>query len=289
MTGGVRGRPRPIGHARRTRTVKRRSAGLSPARAGALLAMLVSAAAVYGAGASGAFGFRNLTVHGSVLTSDATIRRAIGVHDGQNLFLVSSATLASRVEALPAVDRADVAIGLPSTVVVDVTERRPILVWSVGGRRFLADAHGLLFAEQPDTATGATPALPVVTDERAADAELRLGSSVDAIDFDVARRLGSLRPVDIGSAAAALRLTVTDADGFVMRPSPAAWTAVFGFYTPTLRPPALIPDQVRLLHDLLAEGETKVSRVVLATGGGGTYQPRPSASAMARPSASAKP
>jgi len=95
--------------------------------------------------------------------------------------------------------------------------------------------------------------------------------------------------VDVGSAAASLRITVTDGDGFVMRASPPAWTAVFGFYTPTLRPPDLIPGQVRLLNDLLAQGETKVTRVVLATGNGGTYQPRPSASGTARPSASAKP
>ena len=45
---------------RRTRPVRRASAGLSAVRAGAALAMLVSAAAIYGVGASSAFDYTKL-------------------------------------------------------------------------------------------------------------------------------------------------------------------------------------------------------------------------------------
>ena len=58
-----------------------------------------------------------------------------------------------------------------------------------------------------------------------------------------------------------------------MHTRPGSWTAVFGFYTPTLRTTDLVPGQVRLLRSLLAGRETTVSRVVLADDESGTYVP----------------
>ena len=43
-------------------------------------------------------------------------------------------------------------------------------------------------------------------------------------------------------------------DGFVIRADPQGWLAIFGFYTPSLRTPELIPGQVRLLRSLLTDG-----------------------------------
>ena len=77
----------------------------------------------------------------------------------------------------------------------------------------------------------------------------------DPVTLDAALRLGSLTPADVGSGARALVLRVDDANGFTMRTRPAVWTAVFGFYTPTLRTTDLIPGQVRLLRSLLAGRE----------------------------------
>ena len=50
---------------RRTRPVKRASAGLSPVRAGAALTMLLAAFAIYGVGASPAFEFGELRIEGA--------------------------------------------------------------------------------------------------------------------------------------------------------------------------------------------------------------------------------
>ena len=58
-------------------------------------------------------------------------------------------------------------------------------------------------------------------------------------------------PDDVGSAADGLTVAVTDENGFVIRSRPAGWSAIFGFYTPSLRTPELIPGQVRLLRSLL--------------------------------------
>ena len=46
---------------------------------------------------------------------------------------------------------------------------------------------------------------------------------------------------------------------------------MFGFYTPSLRTPELVPGQVRLLRSLLIGREPLVDRVILASETDGTY------------------
>ena len=54
--------------------------------------------------------------------------------------------------------------------------------------------------------------------------------------------------------------------------NPATWTATFGFYTPTLRTPELVPGQVRLLRSLMARiGEGRLATILLADTTDGTY------------------
>jgi hypothetical protein len=98
-----------------------------------------------------------------------------------------------------------------------------------------------------------------------------VGSMLDPLDLDVATRLGSVTPFDLGSRADALSLRVDDADGFALVAGPDLWTAVFGAYVPGLRTPDLIPGQVRLLRSLLFGREERVDRVILADDRNGTY------------------
>ncbi len=69
-------------------------------------------------------------------------------------------------------------------------------------------------------------------------------------------------------------MVVTDANGFILDTRPKGWSAVFGFYTPSLRTTELIPGQVRLLRSLLVGREQLVDRVILASETDGTYTPR---------------
>lgn len=284
------GRARTVGHARRGRTVRRRSAGLTPERAGALLVMLATATVGWGLATSSAFAVERVDVAGIALSSDAEVRAAAGVADGANPFLVDSGAIVRRLEALPTVASAEVAVDL-SAVTIRVTERRPILAWAVGDRRLLVDDDGRVFADlpasPPDPRVAADLAsVPAIEDDRSEARALAVGSTLDPIDFDVARRLGSLRPADVGSGAGRLAVAIDDAEGFVVRPVPAGWTATFGLYTPTLRPPTLIPGQVRLLAGLLAGREGQIGRILLASDTDGTYEPRPSARPSVRPAAS---
>jgi hypothetical protein len=115
---------------------------------------------------------------------------------------------------------------------------------------------------------------------------LDVGKSLDPVDLDAATRLASLVPADVGSSAVSLGVSVTDANGFVVATRPGGWSAVFGFYTPSLRTTSMIPDQVRLLRSLLVGREPEVQRVILASGTDGTYTPRatPPASPSPKPS-----
>ena len=70
-----------------------------------------------------------------------------------------------------------------------------------------------------------------------------------------------------------LAVVVTDANGFILDTRPKGWSAVFGFYTQSLRTTELIPGQVRLLRSLLSGREGLVDRVILASETDGTYTP----------------
>jgi hypothetical protein len=207
-------------------------------------------------------------------TAEASMRDALGPIAGGNVFRLDTAPLEARLLDLPAVASADVSVALPDVaLVVRIEERQPVLAWQVRDRRFIADASGAIFAT-----LGATAPLPagvaVVDDRReGAISPLAIGRRLAPVDVDVATRLGSLTPADVGSGAERLRVSVTDADGFVVTTS-GGWTAVFGFYSPATRSTDLIPGQVRLLRSLLAGREATVRRIILASATDGTYVPR---------------
>ncbi|MFL5686276.1 MAG: cell division protein FtsQ/DivIB [Chloroflexota bacterium] len=260
--------------ARRTRSVRRASAGLTPVRAGAILAMLLAAAAVYGVANSPAFAYVNTIVEGDAFTDEAAVVAALDDARGTNVFSMVTKPYEDKIRQLPTVRSVDVGVRLPDTVGVTLRERTPILVWRVGERRYLVDAEGRLFARMPEVPPDDAAALPVVEDRRAASVGLSVGQSLDRVDLDAATRLGSLLPADVGSAAQRLAVFVNDANGFTLRTQPTSWEAVFGFYTPTLRTPELIPGQVRLLRSLLIGREPLVERVILASDTDGTYIPK---------------
>ena len=249
--------------------------------------MLASAGAIYGVGASPAFGYVTLRLDGVVYTDRSVAEGAIADARDQNLFRLSTGPLRSALERLTTVESAGVAVELPGTLHVTLHERVPVLVWRVGARRYLADSDGNLFGRLSDRAPSQAADLPVIDDRRAASAGLSVGTRLDPQDVDAATRLASLVPADVGSDASALAVRVTDENGFIIRADPQGWLAIFGFYTPSLRTPDLIPGQVRLLRSLLIGREPLLERIILASATDGTYvakpTPRPSPSASTAP------
>lgn len=271
------------GTVRRTRPVRRASRGLRPVKAGALLALLAAVGVTWGLVSSDVFTLQRTLVDGATWTTEAEVVQALALTPGVNVFTIGTAELEQRVREIPAVASASVTVALPNEVRVHVAEHRALLLWRVGTSRFLVDGGGLLFAELGAAPPPEANALPVVIDARTASIALHVGSYVDPVTLDAALRLGSITPADLDSAARTLTLRVDDTFGFAMRTRPASWTAIFGFYTPTMRTTDLIPGQVRLLHSLLAGREAAVARVILADDHSGTYVP------VATPKPSTKP
>jgi hypothetical protein len=91
--------------------------------------------------------------------------------------------------------------------------------------------------------------------------------------LDVATRLASLTPEDLGTGATTLTLRLLSEFGFVLEATGPSieWHAVFGIYSATIRPTSMIPGQVRLLRSLLAGRETRIGWVILADDQAGTY------------------
>jgi hypothetical protein len=249
----------------------------SPAtRAAALLGLLLAGLVLYGLSTAGAFAIRRIEVSPLRWTDRAAVLDRLGLAEGTNAFRLATTDLPDRLAGLPAVVGAAVRVALPDTLVVTVTERTPILAWRVGDATFLGDRDGVLFAlaTPGDDSSG----LPTINDDRLASRTgLAIGSTIDPVDLDVATRLASLTPADIGSTAAALVVGITDADGFVVTTTPPSWTAVFGVYGHAVRTPNLVPGQVRLLRSLLDGREAELARIVLADDRNGTYLPQPTA------------
>jgi cell division septal protein FtsQ len=268
--------------ARRTGRIRRASAGLSPARAGAGLTIVLCLGGLYGLAASPAFGMDSVRVEGARFTTAADVEARLGLARGANLFTLATDPLEASVARLPTVAEAEVVVALPDALVVRVTEREPILVWRAGSRRYLVDVEGRLFAQvsADDPAAGG---LPVIEDRRDGSDSLVVGRALDPVDIDAARRLASLTPGQVGSAAASLEVAVSDENGFIVAAPDVGWSAVFGFYTPSLRTTDLIPGQVRLLRSFLANREATVERVVLASDTHGTFIPKPTASPTQEP------
>jgi cell division septal protein FtsQ len=249
---------------------------VTPARAGGLLGMLAFGYLYSLATGPTAFGLSRTEMPVLRWTATSEVEAALAPVAGSNVFRLDTAPLEASLLALPAVASAEVSVTLPdAAMVVQVAEREPVLAWQIGDRRFIADREGVVFAEVAEGATLPT-GVAVIEDRRQGAIDLvAVGGRLDAVDLDVATRLGSLVPVDVGSNATSLRVAVTDDDGFVVSTA-RGWTAVFGFYSPATRATDLIPGQVRLLRSLLAGREGTVARIILASATDGTYVPRAS-------------
>jgi len=224
---------------------------------------------MYGLAATPAFTLTRTELPELRWTTHEALVTAVGVPAGTNLFRIRAAPIEARIEQLPGVAAAHVFASLPDTLVVRVEERRAILAWAVGDQRFLVDREGVLFASStPDDVAAA--ALPTIGDSRTESATLGVGARLDPVDLDAATRLGSLVPADLGSQATSLVIQVTTANGFVVGTLPRSWLAIFGLYTPSLRTPAIVPGQVRLLRSLLHGREDTIDRVFLPDADSGT-------------------
>jgi hypothetical protein len=119
-------------------------------RGGQVFALVVMAASIatgFALSVSPSFAAQKLELHGAVFTSPSVVRSILRMDSEPNIFRIQTDTAAQLLVRLPAVRSAVVHVRLPSTVIVDLVERQPRIVWVIGEKRFVADQDGDLFGE----------------------------------------------------------------------------------------------------------------------------------------------
>jgi hypothetical protein len=111
----------------------------------AALIMAACLAGIVAVSVAPAFAARTLEIRGATFTSQSIIRSIVGLDGAPNVFRIQTDKAAQELARLPAVKSVTVRVDLPSTVVVDIVERDPKLVWVIGDRRYVVDQDGLLF------------------------------------------------------------------------------------------------------------------------------------------------
>lgn len=83
---------------------------------------------------------------------------------GQNIFMIDVVALTTRIDALPMVATASLEKQWPNQLLVNVTERRPVLLWKTAQGTFSVDKNGIVIA--PASATTVAASLITVVDMR---------------------------------------------------------------------------------------------------------------------------
>ena len=178
------------------------------------------------------FGARILQVKGEQHLAPRQVLRASGVKLGTNVVHLDEVAVESRLEMEPWILDSTVKIELPGTVVISVTERRPVLVSGLGGARRMFAGDGTMLGRAPwsialpevATAAGAPVSIEVIQAAgdlvRAMSPALRArvetvvvatdGSAALVVDGDVAVRYGTI--VETSAKAMALFAILEYAD-----------------------------------------------------------------------------
>jgi hypothetical protein len=107
--------------------------------------MVACLVGIFAVSVAPSFSARTLEIHGATFTSQSIIRSIVGMDGTPNVFRLDTERAAEQLVRLPAVESASVQVRLPSTIVVDIVEREPKLVWTIGGSRYVVDQDGRLF------------------------------------------------------------------------------------------------------------------------------------------------
>jgi cell division protein FtsQ len=95
------------------------------------------------------FRIGRVSVTGNRLLTSEEVERTASA-SGLNLFWVRRAELGQRLQLLPPVESAGVALELPDHLLIEIKEREPVAIWLTSETPFLVDRDGLvLAARQP--------------------------------------------------------------------------------------------------------------------------------------------
>jgi cell division protein FtsQ len=100
-------------------------------------------------------------MRGNAAVSAREIYTVSGI-DRQSIFWVNPAEVVRRVTSLPNIKAATVSLALPARVVIEVTERRPELLWQTGDKLWWVDQEGTVVPSKSELAD----MLRIIDDDR---------------------------------------------------------------------------------------------------------------------------
>lgn len=156
----------------------------------------------------------------------------MGVQD-QNIFLLDTEALTSRIDTFPVVASVDVAKQLPNQLKVTVVERVPVLLWQTSRGTYSVDKSGVVIAPASET-TGAAHLLTVV-DMRKGGAvqQVHPGTRLNTADITFVMQIFAQLPQMIGNSSFTLRYNGTGSageggNGSYVVASSTGWLAYLG-------------------------------------------------------------
>ena len=148
----------------RSRRVLRGLWSATKLASGVLIVVCASVAVAWGAHhyalSTPRFSVRKVEIDGNRRKSDADIVELAGLQPGQNIFALDLANAQRRLLTDPWIKEATISRKLPGTLKVELSEREPAALASIGGRLYLVTPTGEPFKEVKE---GDPTDLPVVT------------------------------------------------------------------------------------------------------------------------------
>jgi hypothetical protein len=158
----------------------RRGGGFWRRFLGFLFVLIVVAGGIGFALLSPTFRIQQLDISGTQNQKLVASIRRMGIQ-GQDIFLLDQSALVTRLEALPPVTTVSLGVQLPSTILVTVQERVPVLLWQVGKLTFGLAQDGTVIA--PQSELSGTDHLALIVDARSVASHVRPGSRINATDI----------------------------------------------------------------------------------------------------------
>ena len=97
--------------------------------------------------AGAAFRVGQVEIHGAEYLSEAVVRSIADVED-MAIFFVDPDQIIERLRSYPEISGAEVTIEWPNKVMIGLVERRPVVAWDDGGRKWWLCADGVAFLER---------------------------------------------------------------------------------------------------------------------------------------------
>jgi len=175
-----------------------------------LLGLLTLAAlgwGVYTLFATSQFFVYGADIRGNVALSAQEIYAASGI-DSQSIFWLNPARVVEQIKSLPNIKAASVSIALPATVVIEVVERKPELLWQTGETVWWVDQEGTIVPPKGDV----TGMLRIIDDDQQ---PLAAGHQIDPTIIEGAQTLRLLAPdLSVVRYSRAQGLTVATPEGW---------------------------------------------------------------------------